>query len=103
MSNNDATYESSVLFWVANFQYLVTCLSFSIAKPFRKPFYTNVPFAICVVVLVIFNALCIYLPSDNGLLTFFNIADFSYKYRYWVGLGIVVNSIITYVAEKLIV
>ena len=29
------SYEESVLFMVANFQYLVTCMAFSVAKPFR--------------------------------------------------------------------
>ena len=96
---------------VANFQYLVTCMAFSIAKPFRKSIYTNIPFFFCVIFLFIFNTLCIYLPSKNVVPTEFDLLPFesqdgatsNYSYRYWVGLGILVNSILTYGAEKLIV
>ena len=58
---------------VANYQYLITCMAFSIAKPFRKAIWTNIPFSICVVFLFVFNALCIFLPADNIVPTKFDL------------------------------
>ena len=104
------SYECTVLFMVANFQYLITCMAFSIAKPFRKPIWTNLPFTICVVGLFIVNTFFVFLPSDNSMSKLFNLLPFEtedgvehYSYRYWIALGIVLNSIATYLAEKFIV
>ena len=104
------SYESTILFMVANYQYLVTCMAFSIAKPFRKPIYSNKPFFFCVVFLFIFNGFCIYLPADNRVPAEFDLEPFKtkdgtsyYSYKYWLGFGILVNAILTYAAEKLIV
>lgn len=103
-------YEETVLFMVANYQYLITCMAFSIAKPFRKNIWTNYPFLFCVVFLFIFNGLCIFLPSDSIVSTEFDLQEFVskdgtsyYSYKYWITLGIFVNSVLTYVSEKIIV
>ena len=105
------SYEETVLFMVANYQYLITCMAFSIAKPFRKAIWTNGPFFVCVLFLLIFNALCIFLPSDNAVPTRFDLLPFTtedpkvsyYSYKYWIAAGVILNSLLTYLAEKLIV
>ena len=103
------SYEETVLFMVANFQYLVTCMAFSVSKPFRKPIYTNYPFFFCVVFLAIFNTLCVFLPADSSVSTLFDLQPLQddsgktyYEYRYFVFAGILINSAITFIAEKLI-
>merc|ERR1719350_1807616 len=84
-------------------------MAFSIAKPFRKAIWTNVPFSVCVVFLLVFNALCIFLPAHNRVSTRFDLLPFTteedsyYSYKYWIAAGIILNSLLTYVAEKLIV
>ena len=97
------SYEGTVLFMVANFQYLVTCLAFSIAKPFRKPFWTNYPFFFCVIFLIVINSICIFAPSDTVIANIFNLENLNTEYRYQVALGILTNSVFTYLAEWLIV
>jgi len=52
---NYVCYESTAVFLVGCFQYLVTCISFSISKPFRKPLYTNSPFTISIIGLFCIN------------------------------------------------
>jgi len=103
-------FEGTVLFMIANTQYLVTCLAFSVAKPFRKPFWTNSPFLICVIVLVFVDTALVFVPFDNafglwaGLLPFKTEAGESYySYRYMIAGGIVINTFLTFIAEKLIV
>jgi len=104
------SYEETVLFMVANYQYLTTCVAFSIAKPFRKPIWTNYGFLFCIVFLFIFDAVCVFAPGESKVATIFNLNSFKtedgtshYSYRYWIVLGIVLNSILTYVAEKFII
>lgn len=94
---------------VANFQYLVTCLAFSISKPFRKPIHTNYAFFFCVVFLTVFDFLCIYLPGESAIPSTFDLIPFTtddgvehFKYKYWITLGVVVNGLLTYFAEMLI-
>lgn len=61
------SYESTILFMVANFQYLITCMAFSIAKPFRKPIWTNYPYLVCVITIFVVNSLCIFLPDNSNV------------------------------------
>jgi len=98
-------YEGTVLFIIGNSQYLVTCLAFSVAKPFRKPFWTNRPFLVCVIILIIMESLLLFLPLTGGFSNFFGLLEFKddFHYRYIVLIGILINAIVTVVAEKLIV
>jgi len=104
------SYEATVLFMVANFQYMSTCIAFSIAEPFRRPIWTNIPFFVCLCLIFVFNSLCVFLPSDNWFSNAFNLLPFKtkdgtsyYSWRYWIALGILINFIVTYATEKLIV
>ncbi len=104
------SHEETVLFMVTNFQYLITCLAFSIAEPFRKPMWTNYPFLFCVCLAFTLDCLIIFSPDDSILAVWFNLLPFAtangisyYSYRYQIGLGVLLNSILTYTAEKVIV
>jgi len=104
-------YEGNVLFYVANFQYLVTAISFSIAKPFRKQIWTNFPYMFSIASILIIDVLILFLPNDSWLPKLFNILPFvdedtgeSYNnYKAWIALGILLNCILTYAAEKCII
>ena len=81
-------------------------MAFSVAKPFRKPIWTNKPFFFCVIFLFFFNILVVFLPSSSRVPKVFNLLAFEskdgtsyYDYRYWIVLGIFLNSILTYLAE----
>lgn len=107
---NVVSYESTVLFYIANFQYLMTCLSFSIAKPFRRQVWTNLPFFISIISIFIFDSIDLMLPGNTPVITIFSCLPFAttsgvtyYSYRYLIAVGILLNSIITYAAEKIIV
>ena len=104
-------YENTVLFYVANFQYLVTCIAFSIAKPFRKQIWTNYPYLFSIMAILLVDTLLVFLPYDSWLPKVFNVLPFIdhqtgetyYGYKAWLGLGIVINSILTYAAETAII
>lgn len=96
---------------VSNFQYLVTCMSFSIAKPYRKPLWTNYPYFISIVLLGLVNTYLVFAPDGSFGFKFFNYRPFYdedtstsyYNYRYILVIGIIINSIFTYATEKIIV
>ena len=94
---------------MANFQYLVTCLAFSISKPFRKQIWTNWPYMISIVCILVVDFLVLFLPAESFLPKMFGCVPFEkdgqsyYSYKAWVGLGILLNSILTYLAETFII
>lgn len=105
----DPSYESTVLFMVANFQYLATCIAFSVAKPFRKPIWSNIPFTVCTICLNILGSLCVLLPNGNVLAQTFELLPYQkpeesseFNYRVSIMTGIIVNSLMTITVERLI-
>lgn len=66
---NYICYESTAVFLVGCFQYLVTCIAFSISKPFRKPLYTNLYFTLSIAILFGFNLylVMVSVPFTNNL------------------------------------
>lgn len=104
------SYEDTVLFIATNFQYLMTCISFSVAKPYRKPVWTNKPFLISLVALAIFNAYLVFTPDHSRAAEFFDFRPLSLStgpngqdYHYFIALVVVCNCVATYAAEKVIV
>ena len=102
-------YEDTVLFMVSNFQYVVTCLSFSIAEPYRLPIWSNLPYFLSIITAFAINLMIVFWPDGGWPSHVFNLLPFAkdgtnyYEYRYMVGIVTLANCIITYGAEKFIV
>ena len=102
-NDNWVSYEDTVLFQISNFQYLATCCAFLVSFPFRRPFYTNAWFTTSAVLILIVNVIFVVFPYSFWLCHFFDNLDFGDKmYSYKVAAAIILNSIITFVAEKVI-
>jgi cation-transporting ATPase 13A2 len=65
-------WETTVIFIVSSFQYLILAAVFSKGRPYRKPFYTNIPFLIALVFLTIFSAVLALYPGYD-LANFFQL------------------------------
>jgi cation-transporting ATPase 13A3/4/5 len=104
-----------VLFFVSNFQYLCAAISFSVAYPFRKQIWTNVPYLLVIIAILAMDLAVLWLPYTNPISEFFIFAPFElishdgelsvdyFHYRYWILLGVVLNCIITLCFERLLV
>ncbi|KAL4505174.1 hypothetical protein ABPG72_016241 [Tetrahymena utriculariae] len=57
-------YESTTLFFLTNFQYLSTCIAFSIGKPFKKEFFTNKWFTITLVFITLLSFYIQLIPDS---------------------------------------
>ena len=100
---NTESFENSSVFFISIFQYLVICMVFSISKPFRQPLYTNLFFTISLIVLIAFS-LYIVLSQDAWVLSWFEIENnISENYRLIIVVAITLNSILSYLFERIVV
>ncbi|CAD8214246.1 unnamed protein product [Paramecium octaurelia] len=111
----ETCYENTVLFLYANFQYVFQCVAFSIGKPFRREFYTNIYFTLWIVIAMIFNSY-IFLFQKSGLQDIFGLmfeyesekdADLSTaiekSWMYWLYGIMIINLMATIIFEKYLV
>ena len=59
------SYEDTALFLVSSFQLLATCVAFSKSKPFRKPIYSNLPFFLSILTILVINVLLLLFPGNK--------------------------------------
>ena len=58
-------WETTTIFCISSFQYLFLAAVYSKGPPYRKPFYSNVPFLTALIVLVIFTSLLTIFPGPS--------------------------------------
>ncbi|XP_064387649.1 polyamine-transporting ATPase 13A3-like isoform X2 [Halichondria panicea] len=63
-SQNIVSKENTVIFQLANFQYLGLSIALSVAAPFRKPILTNLWFMLTLAILFFSNVYIIMAPGD---------------------------------------
>ena len=99
----------------------MTAIAFSNAKPHRKAIYTNTPFFLSIIFMLLLDTAFVFMPNPgvslatqntggtNWLANFFLLEPFYldgvsyYSYRYFIAGGIVINSFVTLVFEKLLI
>ena len=64
--------ENNILFTFTNFMYIFSLLAFSISKPWRKEFYTNVPFMVVLVIVFTYSVLLTIVPDAR--ISIFNLS-----------------------------
>lgn len=57
------TPETNIIFLFTNFMYIFSFLAFSISKPWRKEFYTNIPFSIILIFVFVYSVLLVIVPG----------------------------------------
>ena len=97
------SFENTSLVFVSLFQYLVICMVFSISKPFRQPIYTNLWFSLFLVILLVLSGYVV-LSSDTWVISLFVLEDtITMKFRLAIVGVIGVNSIVSYIYERVVV
>ncbi|KAL4491368.1 hypothetical protein ABPG72_008024 [Tetrahymena utriculariae] len=66
------TYDTTVLFWVSNFQYIFTVIAFSIRSVHKKPFYTNILFTFFLISITGLSLLIIF-SEQQPILDLFTV------------------------------
>lgn len=96
----------------------MTAIAFSNAKPHRKDIYTNKPFFLSIIGILLLDAAFVFMPNpgvspatqntggSNWLCNFFLLEPFYlngvsyYGYRFFIAAGILINSVVTLFFEK---
>lgn len=73
-TENHECMENTSIFLYSNFQYVISVLVFSISKPFRKPFYTNLPLLVSLIIVIGLNTFIMFSPF-NWLNSFLDIDE----------------------------
>lgn len=81
-----------------------TCCAFLVAYPFRKPFWTNAWFTVTIILIFFVNASFIVFNYDFFMNKFFDVLPYTgdYSYKINVTVGIVLNTVLTFLIEKII-
>ena len=74
--------ENTVIFLIGTIEYLTVAFVFTISKPFKKNFYTNIPFTIFIFAWFFYSYFIILNPDDYSmkLLSLFNFNDILKQY-----------------------
>ncbi len=98
-----------MLFYVSNFQFLVTTLAFNTSEPFKKPLCYNKLYLASLMLLLVADLMLLVVPADNPVFwMLFHDETFArngiaYREYYWtISVGILVNSGVTFAAEMLV-
>ena len=127
------SYESNVVWLIANFQYITAALAFSVGPPFRKPLYTNIPFVLCAIGFVACSLSFLFVPGYLGkfppsdvldeetgepycvgdkmkpMHNFFLLVSFVYeensyyRYRWRIFIAGMINSVVNFAFERIAV
>ncbi|XP_041480134.1 probable cation-transporting ATPase 13A3 [Lytechinus variegatus] len=73
-------YESTTLFFVSNFQYLIVAFIFSKGPPFRRPIYTNYLFSGSLIIICGFSLFLVLCPIDK-IYQYFHLKTVDWLFR----------------------
>lgn len=95
-------FRVSALFLFANFEYVGTCLAYSISKPWRRVFWTNLPFAVSLVVLFLAN-IGMVLSPPNWLASLLQLRPMENWFKIMLLVAAVLEMVVAWLLERLIV
>lgn len=101
--NNYKCYENTSVNYIANFQYIVVCMVYSISKPFRQPLYSNLWLTLSLTILVSVNTFLVITDEEFVVDLMDYESDVSMNFRLTCLVVIVINSIVSYLFERIIV
>ena len=87
----NTSFEDSVIFAFSTFQYIIIAFVFSVGPPYRMPFYTNIYFLACFIVLTLLSLVFTFLPGYNlnVLNQIYDFIQIKYIYSWTFKLGLV--------------
>ena len=108
-ADNVYIFENTVIFSFSTFQYLTLAFVFSVGPPYRMPFYTNIYFLICFILLTLVNLMFAFLPWNDWfvLRDVYKFIQIKYIYSWTFKLGLVlfagVHLLVALIVEDFII
>lgn len=94
--------DNTALYLVSCQQYLTCCLTFSIAKPFRKPIWRNPLFFVSAFAMFGYQTY-LFFYMDSWSRSTFGLLDIPSHFRWYLFWLFVLNTVATYLYEKLFI
>ena len=94
--------KNTALYLISCQQYLICCLTFSIAKPFRKPIWHNPLFLFSVIIMLAYQTY-LFFNIDDWSEDTFQILDIPDYFKSYLLAVFLINSVLTYLYEKLFI
>jgi len=96
-------WDGTMLFLVGCMQYFATVVAFSFGKPFRKPFYTNYLYTVCLIITWVATIVIILVPMPE-FYEKFELRDFDEHQGFkWIIMAIcAVNTVVTICYERFV-
>ncbi|XP_040581274.1 polyamine-transporting ATPase 13A3 [Lepeophtheirus salmonis] len=96
-------WETTTIFFVSSYQYLILAAAFSKGPPYRNPFYSNYYFLIALITLNCFTTVLGLYPGEK-LAGFFELEfdpnDVKFPYRFSLLAFVVLNYVLSFFIEK---
>ena len=102
-ANDWGCSKQSVVFLYSNFQYVILCIAFNIAKPFRKPIWTNWALSISIIVAIIYNILLVVIPENSLGTDWYVVVPMSSGVKWTVLLIALSNFVVSWLIEYFII
>lgn len=83
--------DNTVLFFVSNFQYILTAVILSVGPPYREPVLKNTGFVIDIVVSLLMSSLLMFLNTDSYLGNLLQLTPITTKFKLFIMLWVVIN------------
>ena len=94
---------NTVIFLISNIQYLIAALAFTVSKPIKQPFYTNLFLTGYLLFSFVYSVYLIVGPFENFSkknLIIFELNDIDKFIKFFVLILVLVNLILSYFYEK---
>ena len=94
---------NTVIFLISNIQYLITALAFTVSKPFKQPFYTNLFLTGYLLFSFIYSLYLIIGPFENFSrknLILYELNDIDKILKFFILIMVLANLILSYLYEK---
>ena len=104
--NPESCALNTVIFLISNMQYLITAFVFTISKPFKKPFYTNIYLTLFLFFSFAYSVYITIGPFEDfskEKLILFDLNELYEKLKLIVLIMILGNFVCAYLCEKIVV
>ena len=94
---------NTVIFLISNIQYLISALAFTVSKPFKRPFYTNIYLTGYLLFSFVYSAYIIIGPFEDFSrknLLLFDLNDIDKILKFYIFIMVLINLITSYFYEK---
>lgn len=83
--------DNTILFFISNFQYILTAVILSVGPPYREPMSRNIGFIVDVIISIVLSIWLMFIDSSSFLGKKFQLTEISFKFKLFILIWVVIN------------